>query len=297
MESKVNYIIVGIFVVLFSIGLASFAFWLEKYGLKEDTQYYKTFMRESISGLSKDSTVKYRGVDVGTVEDIRINPKNSEEVELLLSVKKETPIKENMVVKLKFYGLTGLAFIEIEGGSKESPLLKSKNGDIPIITSSTSIYTKLTESLPVIAQKLSSALGKVDLLLNDKNLKNISELIDNIKEISLYVKNFKHKISMILDKSLVLETNIISSSNKVARAADTVKQTAYDIGKSLNEGDYNLKALTSPAFDQANELLDELRTLAVELEEVVQSIQKSPSDLLFKRTKPKLGPGETSNHE
>jgi len=294
MESKVNYIIVGVFVVLFSTGLAVFAFWLEKYGSPEDFTYYKTFMKESVSGLSREASVKYRGVEVGIVEEIKINTMNSEEVELLLRVKKDTPIKEDMVVILKFYGLTGLAFIEIEGGSKHSPLVKSQNGVVPVINSAPSIYTKLNESLPEIAQKLSTALGKIDILLNKENLGNIQDSISNIKEISSYMKNFKSKIDKLLDKSVVVEKNAINSFAKIAAAADEVKKMASKVTKSLQRGDYNIKKLGSPTFEQTNILLEKLKTLAAELEEMVLSIQRSPSDLIFKRTIPKLGPGETA---
>ena len=297
MESKINYIIVGIFVVLFGIGLAVFSFWLEKYGVQEDFRYYKTYMKESVSGLSREASVKYRGVDVGIVETIRINPENSEEVELLLRVKKETPIKEDMVVILKFYGLTGLAFVEVESGSKKSPLLISQNGEIPIIKSAPSIYTKLNESLPDIAQKLSTALGKIDILLNGENLANIQESIDNIKEISLYIKNYEDEIDILVDKSVVMEEKVISSFNKVADAADEFKQMASGIEKSLQQGDYNLREMSSATFEQAKELLDELQILTVELEEMVLSIQRSPRDLFFKQAAQKLGPGETLDNE
>ena len=297
MESRVNYIIVGIFVVLFSIGLAGFVFWLEKYGTQEDFKYYMTYMKESVSGLSLDASVKYRGVDVGIVKNIRINPENSEEVELLLRVKKETPIKEDMFIILKFYGLTGLAFIEIEGGSKTSPLLKSQDGEISIIKSAPSIYTRLNESLPDIAQKLSLALGKINVLLNEENLTNIRESIDNIKEISLYVKNYKDDIDTLLVRGIVMEAKVISSFDKVADAADEVKFVASDIEKSLQRGDYNIKEMSSPTFEQTNELLDELKALAAELEEVVLSLQRNPRDLCLKQTTPKLGPGEAANEE
>ncbi len=297
MESRVNYIIVGIFVVFISLGLAGFAFWLEKYSAQGNFRYYKAFMEESVSGLSRDASVKYRGVDVGIVETIRINPENSEEVELLLKVKKETPIKEDMVVILKFYGLTGLAFIEIEGGSKTAALLISQNGEISIIKSAPSIYTRLNESLPDIAQKLSTALGKIDVLLNEKNLANIRESIDNIKEISLYVKNYKDDIDTLLERGVVMEAKVISSFNKVADAADEVKHMAGNIEKSLQRGDYNIKEMSSPTFEQTNELLDELTALAAELEVIVLSIQRNPRDLFFKQTTPKLGPGETTDNE
>lgn len=297
MESRVNYIVVGIFVVLFSIGLAGFVFWLEKYGVEENYRYYKTFIEESVSGLSRDASVKYRGVDVGIVESIRINPENSEEVELLLRVQKETPIKEDMAVILKFYGLTGLAFIEITGGSKESPLLKPQNGEIPVIKSVPSIHTKLNESLPDIAQNLTTVLGELATLLNEENLTNIRELIENIKEISTYIRNYNDDIGLLIKKGVIVEDKAISSLNKVADAADEIKQLAGGIEKSLHRGDYNIREMSSSIFEQINELLDELQALSAKLEEVVLSIQRNPRDLFFKQTTPKLGPGETTDNE
>jgi phospholipid/cholesterol/gamma-HCH transport system substrate-binding protein len=297
MESRVNYIVVGIFVVLFSIGLAGFVFWLEKYGVEENYRYYKTFIEESVSGLSRDASVKYRGVDVGIVESIRINPENSEEVELLLRVQKETPIKKDMAVILKFYGLTGLAFIEITGGSKESPLLKPQNGGIPVIKSVPSIHTKLNESLPDIAQNLTTVLGKLATLLNEENLTNIRELIENIKEISTYIRNYNDDIGLLIKKGVIVEDKAISSLNKVADAADEIKQLTGGIEKSLQRGDYNIREMSSSTFEQVNELLDELQALSAELEEVVFSIQRNPRDLFFKQTTPKLGPGETTDNE
>jgi len=297
MESRINYIIVGAFVVFISIGLAGFVFWLEKYGSQDDFRYYRTYMKESVSGLSQDASVKYRGVDVGIVKNIRINPVNSEEVELLLRVKKETPIKQDMVVILKFYGLTGLAFIEIEGGSKTSPLLEPQNGEIPIIKSVPSIYTKLNESLPDIAENLSKALGKIDILLNEENLTNIRESIDNIRNISLHIKNYKDYIDTLLINGAVMEDKVIASFDKVADAADEVKHVASEIEKSLHRGDYNLREISSPTFEHTNELLDELKTLVVEIEEMIISIKSNPRDLFLKQTIPKFGPGETTDNE
>ena len=101
MESRVNYIIVGIFVVLFSMGMLGFAFWLGKYGDEGDYAYYRVYMTESVSGLSREATVKFRGVDVGIVEKIAIDLDNSEQIILLLKVKKDTPIKDQPLVREK----------------------------------------------------------------------------------------------------------------------------------------------------------------------------------------------------
>lgn len=292
MESRINYIIVGIFVLLFGAGITFFAFWLGKYGDQGDYSYYKTFFRESVSGLSKEASVKYRGVQVGIVEKISINPLNSEEVELLLRIRKNTPIKEDMHISLKFYGLTGLAFVEIAGGSKESSLISSSNGEIPVIRSKPSIFTKLNDSLPDITVKISVVLDKMNRLLNDSNLENISTTIESLKEISLSIKSYQHQISLLLEKSITMEDQVILSMHKVATAADGFKQLTGAFENSLQRGDYNFRQMSASTFDQANELLNELRVLTTELQTLAISLQNSPSDLLFKQTNPRPGPGE-----
>lgn len=294
MESKVNYIVVGLFIVLFSITAIIFVLWLENYGAKEDFRYYKTYISESVSGLGRDSSVKYRGVDVGTVETIQINPNNSEEVEILLRVKKDTPIKTDMFAKLKFYGLTGLAFVEIEGGSKESPLLKPENDEIPIIKSAPSSFTRLNELLPDIAQNLSNALTKFDILLNETNLDNIQQSVENIKEISFYLKNYENEIDKLLTSSTDASEKVALLVNKVADTSDAVKNMANGIEMSIQQGDYNFRELSSETFIHTNELLEHIKNLTIELEAMVLSIQRNPREFFLKRTTPKLGPGETN---
>ncbi len=132
MYSKVNYMLVGIFVLLFGVSMVLFAFWLANYGLKEDFSIYKLKMKESITGLSKDSSVKLRGVDIGKVSKIRINPENIEEIEIFLKIDKGVPIKEDMIASTEMFGLTGLLSINIEGGTNEAKLLEPTKDYIPI---------------------------------------------------------------------------------------------------------------------------------------------------------------------
>ena len=97
MYSKVNYTIVGVFVLLFGAGMVWFAFWLAKYDLQEEYDIYRLEMKESIAGLSIDSNVKLHGVDIGRVLKIQINPQDIEIVEVLVEIKKGIPIKEDMI--------------------------------------------------------------------------------------------------------------------------------------------------------------------------------------------------------
>jgi len=184
MYSKVNYTIVGIFVVLFGIGMAWFAFWLAKYGLQEDYHTYKVEMKESVAGLSKDSSVKLHGVDVGRVSEIRINPENIELIEIFLDIKEGIPIKEDMKASTKMLGVTGLLSIEIEGGSNEAKTLVPTDNYIPLIESKTSLLTRLTTNLGDMSEKLDVLLSQSQKLLSDKNIDTFGTILDNAKKVT-----------------------------------------------------------------------------------------------------------------
>ena len=292
MESRVNFIIVGIFVVLFSIGLIAFAFWLGKYGDDSDYVYYKAYMTESVSGLSKDATVKFRGVDVGIVDKIAIDRENSERIILQMKVERLTPITKDMHVEMKYYGLTGLAFIEISGGSKDAPLHTHDTTEIPVIQTSPSVYARLDESLSSLAGKLSHTLDSIDLLLSKQNIDNFQQSLENIKDISVNLKDYQDEIQKLLVTGVDMEKDIIAASNKVALASDSVEAAARAFEKSFSRGDYDLRSITSKSLEKFDDLLGSLKVLTGEIEEAVISIKNSPGDLLFKQTEQKLGPGE-----
>lgn len=322
MESKVNYTLVGIFVLFFSVSIIAFAFWLGKYN-DDDSKYlrYKTYITESVAGLSPEASVKFHGVDVGKVESIQINPSNSEEVELILKIQKETPVKIDSTATLQFFGVTGLAFIEISGGAKNAPILPTSVDSPGIIPTTPSLIKRLDESLSQVATTLTETLQHIDHVFSDQNTDNISETLKNLKVLSKKVTDYQDEIDLLLKNSLDAEANLNRTMARVSDSADSVNASAdtfklvmkndmaptlksmeetsrksqiliKKIEQSLDRGDYNLQAIASPAATELNELLEQTRTLSIEMERTLQSLRTSPSDILFKQSKPKPGPGE-----
>ncbi|MFY9143631.1 MlaD family protein [Sulfuricurvum sp.] len=322
MESRVNYTVVGIFVLFLASSLIAFAFWLGKYN-QDDGNYhrYRTFITESVSGLAPEAAVKFNGVDVGMVESIRINPRNSEEVELILKIKKETPIKTDSRTVLKFYGITGLAFIEIIGGSKNASLLSSDTNAIATIPASPSLITRLDESLSNVASKLSVTLDRADRLFSDQNVNNIAQSLEHLRSLTAQIDGYQQQVKQLLKQSRVLENNATESLIAMKEAAGSVKNSSENfntliqtkmsstlesltatsreshtlirkIEDSIDRGDYNLQTIASPASSELGDLISQTRALTIEMESTLRSLRESPSDLLFKKSAPKPGPGE-----
>lgn len=323
MESRVNYTAVGVFVVLLTVSLVAFAFWLGKYNQNErDYRRYEVYMTESVSGLAPEAAVKFHGVNVGTVEDIRINPVNSEEVVLTLKIQKETPIKTNSTAVLKFYGITGLAFIEIVGGTKDAPFLSTGDEDtVATIPSAPSLIQRLDESLSNVAFKLSTTLDRADRLFDDKNIDNVAQTLANLRTLTAQIDGYQAQIKSLLANAAALENNATGSLSAITESAQSVQNTSANLNgliqtkmaatlesleatsnesrtlirnieASLERGDYDVRSVASPTVAELNALIQQSRELSADMEKTLRSIRENPSDLLFKKSTPKPGPGE-----
>ena len=96
MENKVNYAIVGAFVLALSAILIAGVLWLAAGGnTQKKYAPYQSIIQESVAGLNLDAPVKYLGVDVGKVSAISIDPNDSRQVILRFLIERGTPIKQD----------------------------------------------------------------------------------------------------------------------------------------------------------------------------------------------------------
>ena len=76
MENKVNYALVGGFVLLLGAALIAGVLWLASGGgFQKKYDLYLALVGESVAGLNLNAPVKYRGVDVGKVREIQLDPR------------------------------------------------------------------------------------------------------------------------------------------------------------------------------------------------------------------------------
>jgi len=303
MYSRVNYTVVGLFVLLFGIGLVGFSFWLAKYGLRQKYDLYKIYMYESVAGLSKDSVVKLRGVDIGRVKEIRIDPEHIERVEILLNIKQGIPIKEDMVAHTSLVGVTGLLNIEIEGGSNEAKTLKPTEEYIPVIKSSSSWFDATKKDIGTLTVRLVNLLEQTDKLLSDENIETLSRILKNTEVLSAKgsllldetnstvvafktaVENLNNDAGVITQVFTKLGNETIPAVKKLRETTQNFNRMTLKVEKSLDRGDYDIKKIFEP-------LLVDMEILSEQVNALAKEFKESPSDILFKSRKRRRGPGE-----
>jgi len=321
MYSKANYTIVGIFVLLFGIGMVWFAIWLGKYGAYREFDTYRIEMTESISGLSKDSVVKFHGVDIGRVSEIRINPQDIEKIEIFVKIKHGVPIKENMVASVQMMGVTGLMSIEIEGGTNEAKTLQPTEDFIPTIPTAPSWISVAKKGIGNVSEKVTTLLEKGEKLLTDKNIDTFSTILKHvenmtakgetlesqtiglIEEFNQTVISFRHTMTELngtfahltegtlgeLQQSNKTLTQFKASVDPVIKSLTKTIQNfnrvTLRVERTVRRGDYNFKKIFEP-------LLIDMEIMSNQINRLMQQLERSPNDLIFKSRKTRKGPGE-----
>lgn len=124
MISRKDKIKIGVFVVL-TVVLGAFSLvTLMGVNLNESFDPYTIRFKKSIAGLTVGSQVQLRGVRVGSVVRTEINKKNVEEVLVYVELQEGTPVMSNTRAMLSSQGITGLQFIDLEGGTQKGERLK-----------------------------------------------------------------------------------------------------------------------------------------------------------------------------
>lgn len=300
MDSKINFFKIGIFILIFTIMLLGVIFWLGKYGFeKKKFDEYSIYFKESVSGLNVGSSIKYKGFEVGNVNEIKINPNNSEEIELNILIQKGTPIKEDNYAILGNLGITGLKYIELKGGTNDSALLKENEFGIKIIQSKTSDLVSLFDSTQDITQEFMLVLNQIKKVLDDKNIDKFSKILSksensasNIEQLSEYLVKNEKKIDLLLKDISTLVKTSNESFVSVNKSANSFKELSNEFLLELKNGNFNLKELSKESFDKLNKVLDSLDETLIQSQNLINEIEQSPSDLIFKQKSIKYGPGE-----
>src|ERR1700761_9443191 len=123
METKANYVAGGGVVLICVIGLVVPILWLAGAQYSQEYDYYQTYFTGAVTGLGKGTQTRYNGIDVGRVTDLQFDPANPQRVIVTLQVQPGLNIREDSRTSIESQGLTGGSYVEISGGTKDSPLL------------------------------------------------------------------------------------------------------------------------------------------------------------------------------
>lgn len=299
MEIKSHNVLIGSFVLTTLLAIVIFAMWIAQIQLDRQYTYYHIVFEGSVSGLGKSGAVQYNGLPVGKVSDLYLAEDDPNKVIALVQLDSRTPVKEDSVAKLELYGLTGVALIEITGGSPNSPMLKPKPGEqYATITAAQSTLQELAASAPEAMQEARATLGQIKMLVSE-NQQSIHDTLDNIKELTDALAASSSDIQKTMENlsqasvqvnSLTRDANSLMK-NDVRGFLDDASATARSF-RQLSDQLETISRVNGPALgDGISELpglVSDMRALVTSLDKIASKAQDDPARFLLGNNVPEV---------
>ncbi|MES2141721.1 MAG: MlaD family protein [Pseudomonadota bacterium] len=265
MESKINYTLVGAFVLILTVALIVFITWLSAGFTTKNYNTYLVIMNESVAGITTNSTVKYNGVDVGSVKQISLCKSNPKQVRLLLQIEEHTPITAGTTATLNSQGLTGITYIALQGSDADHAPLKIEPGEkYPIIKSTPSLFIRLDTALRDLTINMNQITQDINGVLGGKNPERFREILNNLN----------------------------TTTNHLAAQSQQLDSILINTAKSTQLFPSLIDTLTQRTLPSTNEVLDNLTLMSDNLLELSDSLKQNPAVLLRGQTPLPPGPGE-----
>jgi phospholipid/cholesterol/gamma-HCH transport system substrate-binding protein len=277
--------------------------WLARVQFETEYQFFQTRVAGPVSGLGTGSAVRLNGIEVGRVTKIDLDPKDPKLVVLVLQVRNTIEIRADAVVSIETQGLTGVSYVEISGGTQDSPLLTAAAGQkYPEIASRPSSLQEVFNNAPELLARLLVIGDRLESLLDDKNRGALAQTLVNIRDITGVFEHRTKDIDQLItdagetmhnlaDASATLKgvaANLDRTSGKadqlIASADNTfdhATKLAVDLDAIVQASRPGLRDLTTNGTAQLNELLSDARRLVASLNRVSTALERDPSRLLL----------------
>ena len=267
-HNRKHYLMVGIFTITCIILTIFIGVWLS-FGLKKkEVNHFEAIFHGSVDGLYLNAPIKFNGVNIGTVKDISLDKSKPGDIIINMDIFKGTPITTDTYATLKSQGITGLSYVSLQIDSPHiiqkiiSPSLHPPYTKIP---TRPSLFSNVTKQLTHISENIGKLTDHITEIFNDKNIKMINEMLENIKNVS---------------------NNLI----KITNTANVIAVQTNKITNGINET--TLPMINNILIPNLLKSISNFNSTSNELTSLLTELNKNPSILIRGSAPLQPGPGE-----
>lgn len=321
MENRAHALAAGLFVLIFGAAVIAAGMWFGKDEVRQD--YYVITTKQSVSGLKVEAPVRYRGVEVGRVESIHIEPGVSGRIRIRIGVEGSTPITKGTYAQLGYQGVTGLAFVSLNDNGSSTQLLQRARGSneepqIPLQASLLDSGEVLLSSVGEIADRLKELLGAdnqktvrrtlagLENLFSDDNQKLVRRALAGMDEVTrrtaALASNLEPGVrdmpALVADarataqKADQLLANLNTLSLKLEQRLDVADRVIERVAGSVDAVGGTARSVNEETLPRLNALVDELSRETRALDRLINTLGDHPQSVVFGAPRGQPGPGE-----
>ena len=309
METRAHHVIIGAFAIGVFVLALGFVLWLSKSSIETEYALYDVVFTEAVTGLSKGGIVQYNGIKVGEVVQLSLAKDDPRKVIARIRLDGGTPVKQDTRAKLGLMGVTGVAFIQLSGGSPSSPPLRPTAGNpVPVIPSEESALSKLLASGSDIITSVNDLLLRANEVLSHENIDRISATLENLQGVTGTINAQRDDLSVALKqlasatdqlkRTLVTLDTMATTTNDLMRnnarqvlestnkALDSVNRVANATDALITDNRAAITQFSDQGLRQLGPAIVELRETLRSLKQLTDRLEDSNS-LLLGREQPK----------
>jgi phospholipid/cholesterol/gamma-HCH transport system substrate-binding protein len=289
MENRAHALAAGFFTLfLGAAALLVFYFFSEE---QEETRTLVVVTRQNVSGLNPQAQVRYRGIRVGKVQDVRLDPEDVGNILIEIEVSRQIPITRGTTARLAHQGITGIAHVLLEdGGMDRRPVT-----DASYIAMQPSLFDHLEDALPAMLVEAQNFLKNANLVLDQENRRNLGQTLQNLE-----AATGRMDTTLAQMQKLLSDENVEGISSAI-QASGPLMQETRKLALQLQDVSHRIDlVLNDPSPEgvnalapSVNDMARELSATSRQLKRVLGMLEESPQSFVFGTSETAApGPGE-----
>ena len=308
MENRSHALAAGAFVLAIAALLLGMVMWLMRD--TSDRVPVDLYTSEAVSGLQPQAAVRYRGVDVGVVSSIALDPEVKGNVLVRVMLDRAAPLSASSFATLGYQGVTGLAFIQLDNKTANDAPPPMGKDDVPRIPLRGGLLSRLADQSGQMIDQLSDTMKRINDMLGDENQAGLTRAITQIGDAAESVNKLATSSDKLLNTQLdpakadlpklVSEARVAISDMRAA--AGNVTKAAGDFSTAINRFDAKGGALdrvsegantfTVSTLPRVHRTVESAERTIRQLDRTASTLNENPQAILYGRGAIAPGPGE-----
>ena len=306
MESRSYALLTGLFTILLGIALAAAYIWF-----RGDTKNYSNYLVVStfpVNGLNRQAAVRFRGVEIGKVDDISLDAQDSKNILIRVVLDDSVPITRGTFAQLGYQGLTGIAYIVLDDDGSNPAPLQAPAGGLARLDVRGNVFDDLAQFSKTLLQQTADLLDRLNKIASDSNQSRIENTLASFEKASAQLEPALRAIPEVTEraKKFLGEdnqqslrralANIEQASNSVTPVVEDSRKVLANMRQLSDRLDKLSTEISSEITDstlpKVNQLVEQLGQDTQDFHRLMLQIEREPQGLVFGRQRPQPGPGE-----
>ena len=228
METRANYIAVGLMTLLAIVAAFFAIYWVGKFDAGDAATPLNVRIKGSVSGLASGSTVQFNGIDIGRVVGLQLDESDPRFVIIQTEVRSDIPLRSDTKASIGTRGLAGGAFVQLEGGTPSQPQLLQASAPgqrPPSIDGDPSSINELVATVNAVAARTDRILTQLEEVV-EANTGSVNATLKNAEVFSKALADNADGVDRLLASAESMAKSVESLSTKldgtIARAEQIV---------------------------------------------------------------------------